>query len=133
MHSARPARGPRRPRRGTGTAVRAAAGALRLSHTVGAAITNRRVLGRTEAGTMAAVGGALLGITALGIAWPLVLAAPIVLLAGWVGIALVVRALALYTRPRKTPAAAPPEVAVRKAMSASRLQAQSSRVRLLSR
>jgi cardiolipin synthase len=92
----------RRPRLGTGTAVRAAAGALRLSHSVGAAITNRRVLGRTEAGTMAAVGGALLGITALGIAWPLVLAAPIVLLAGWVGIALVVRALALYTRPRKT-------------------------------
>ena len=105
VRSKRPGRGPRRPRRGTGTAVRAAAGALRLSHTVGAAMTNRRVLHRTEAGTMAVAGGALLGITALGIAWPLVLAAPIVLLAGWVGITLVVRALTLYTRPRKTPRA----------------------------
>jgi cardiolipin synthase len=110
VRSAGPGRGPRRMRRGTGTAVSAAAGALRLSHTVGDAIINRRVLGRTEAGTMAVVGGALLGITALGIAWPLILAAPIVLLAGWVGVALVVRALALYMRPRKTRRAAPAEV-----------------------
>jgi cardiolipin synthase len=88
----------RRPRRGAGSAARAAAGALRLGHTVGAAITNRRVLGRTEAGTMAGVGAALLVITAIGIVWPLVLAAPIVVLAGWIGIALVVRALELKRR-----------------------------------
>ena len=89
-----------RHRRGTARAARAAAGALRLSHTVGAAITNRRVLGRNEASIMLGVGAALLGVTFVGIAWPLVLAAPIVLLAGWVGIALVVRALELYTAPR---------------------------------
>ena len=94
-------RRPKRPRRGTGTAVRAAAGALRISHTVGAAITNRRVLGRTEAGTMAAVGAALLGVTVLGIAWPLIIAAPVVLLAGWIGIALIVRALELWTRKKQ--------------------------------
>ena len=90
----------RRRRRGAGSAVRAAAGALRLSHTVGAAITNRRVLGRTEAGTMAAVGAVLLALTAAGLVWPLVLALPIAVLAGWVGIALVIRALALYRRPQ---------------------------------
>jgi cardiolipin synthase len=90
--------------RSSGGASRAAAGALRLSHTVGAAITNRRVLGRTEAGVMAAVGAGLLALTAIGILWPMVLAAPIVLLGGWVGIALVIRALDLYTRPA-TPAA----------------------------
>jgi len=90
----------RKRRRGTGSAVRAAAGALRLSHTVGAAITNRRVLGRTEAGTMAAVGAALLALTAVGVLWPLVLAAPIAVLAGWIGIALMIRALGLYRRPR---------------------------------
>jgi cardiolipin synthase len=84
----------------TGSAARAAAGALRLSHTVGAAITSRRVLARTEASTMAVVGAVLLGVTAIGIAWPFVLAAPIVLLAGWVGIALVVQAFELYIRPR---------------------------------
>ncbi|HUP94419.1 MAG TPA: phospholipase D-like domain-containing protein [Burkholderiales bacterium] len=90
----------RQRRRGTGSAVRAAAGALRLSHTVGAAITNRRVLGRTEAGTMAAVGAALLALTAVVVLWPLVLAVPIALLAGWMGIALMIRALGLYRRPR---------------------------------
>jgi cardiolipin synthase A/B len=101
--------GPHRSRGATGSAARAAAGALRLSHTVGAAITNRRVLARTEASTMAIVGAVLLGVTALGIAWPLVLAAPIVLLAGWVGIALLVQAFELYVRPRrKDPAEAEP-------------------------
>lgn len=89
----------RRRRRGSGSAVRAAAGALRLSHTVGAAITNRRLLGRTEAGTMAWVGAALLAVTAVGIAWPLVLAVPIVFIAGWMGLALLVRAIGLYRRP----------------------------------
>jgi cardiolipin synthase len=90
----------RRTRRAAGgTAARAAAGALRLSHTVGAAITNRRALGRAEAGIMAGVGATLIGITAIGILWPLVLAAPIVLLGGWIGIALIVRAIDLYTKP----------------------------------
>jgi cardiolipin synthase len=89
----------RRRRRGVGaSAARAAAGALRLSHSVGAAITNRRVLGRAEAGIMAGVGAALVAITAVGILWPMVLAAPIVLLGGWIGIALIVRALDLYTK-----------------------------------
>jgi cardiolipin synthase len=98
----RPARVRKRRRtlhRGTGSASRAAAGALRLSHTVGAAITNRRLLGRTEAGVMAAAGAVLLVLAAVGILWPMVLAAPIVLLGGWVGIALIIRALELYTRP----------------------------------
>ena len=92
----------RRPLRGgTGGAVRAAAGALRLSHTVGAAITDRRVLGRTEAGIMAGVGVGLIVLTAVGILWPRLLAVPIVLLAGWVGIALVIRAIELYKHPRE--------------------------------
>jgi len=102
-----------RPR---GTAGRAAAGALSLGHTVGAAITNRRVLGRNEAGTMAVFGAALIGLTAVGVLWPLILAAPIVLIAGWVGVALLVRSIEIYTHPRdqkpvtpeKKPDAPPP-------------------------
>jgi cardiolipin synthase len=87
--------------RGTrGTAVRAAAGALRLGHTVGAAITNRRVLGRTEGGVMAIAGAVLFGLMAVGIMWPVVLAAPIVLLAAWLGIALVLRAIEVYVKPK---------------------------------
>lgn len=98
----------RRRRRGGGSAVRAAAGALRLSHTVGAAITNRRVLGRAEAGIMGAVGTGLLVLTVIGLMWPLVLAAPIVLLAGWVGISLIVRALELSGRARDEEPDQPP-------------------------
>ena len=78
-----------------GRAARAAAGALRLGHTVGAAITNRRVLGHSEAGMMAAVGAFLVAVTIVGILWPYVLAVPIVVLAGWIGLALIARAIEL--------------------------------------
>ena len=88
----------RRPRRGTGRAARVAAGALRLGHTVGAAITNRRVLARTEAGMMAGVGATLVALAIVAIIWPLVVAVPVVLLGGWIGIALLVRALELRRR-----------------------------------
>jgi cardiolipin synthase len=90
----------RKAKGATGSAARAAAGALRLSHTVGAAITNRRVLGRTEAGITGAVGAALLLVTLVGFAWPFVLAAPVAILSGWIGIALLVRALQLHKRPQ---------------------------------
>jgi cardiolipin synthase len=101
VRAARQRRRVRRLLRPKGTAVRAAAGALRIGHTVGAAITNRRVLGRTEGGIMAVTGAVLLGLVAVGIVWPAVLAAPIVLLAGWVGIALVVRAIGVYRFGKK--------------------------------
>ncbi|MES2562771.1 MAG: hypothetical protein V4637_08590, partial [Pseudomonadota bacterium] len=68
------------------------------SHTVGAAITNRRVLGRNEAGIMATVGAGLFALTVIGILWPLVLAAPLLLLGGWIGISLIARALKLYAK-----------------------------------
>jgi len=87
-------------RAGMPRAARAAAGALRLGHTVGAAITNRRVIGQSEAGMMAVVGTVLVAITAIGLLWPMVLAAPIVLFAGWIGIALVFRAIRLSKTAR---------------------------------
>lgn len=96
------ARRRRRLRKGTGQAVRAAAGALRFGHTVGSVITNRRALGRAEAGVMGMVGAALIALAAVGIMWPLLLAIPILVLAGWVGIALVVRSMKSYARPRGT-------------------------------
>lgn len=84
---------PRRRRRGRGGSTsRAAAGALRLGNTVGAAITNRRVLGPAEAGTMTGVAIALLALAVITIAWPLVVAVPLALIAGWVGISFLARA-----------------------------------------
>jgi cardiolipin synthase len=80
-----------RTRRG-GSASRAAAGALRLGNTVGAAIINRRVLGATEAGTMVGVGIALLALVALVLRWPLAAAVPLALLGGWIALSLLVKA-----------------------------------------
>lgn len=84
---------PRRRRRFRGgSASRAAVGALRLGNTVGAAITNRRVLGPTEAGTMIGVGVALLAFAAVIVLWPRLVAVPLALLAAWVAVAFLAQA-----------------------------------------
>ena len=73
----------------------AAAGAIRVANAVSAAMTNRRVLGRAEGGLLLSCGGLLLAIGAIGSLWPRVLAMPMVLLAGYLGLALLWRALRL--------------------------------------
>jgi cardiolipin synthase len=73
----------------------AAAGAIRVANAVGAAMTNRRVLGRAEGGLLLASAALLFAMGAVGILWPRVLAMPIVLLAGYLGFALSLRALRL--------------------------------------
>lgn len=84
---------PRRHRRSRGgSASRAAAGALRLSNTVGAAITSRRVLGPAEAGTMTGFAVALLAFAALAVLWPWLITIPLALLAGWFAVSLLVQA-----------------------------------------
>ncbi len=83
-----------------GSASRAAAGALRIGNTVGAAITNHRVLGPAEAGIMAMVGLAILGLVAIGILWPLVVVAPLCVLGAWIAVSLLVRAFVLRRRGR---------------------------------
>jgi cardiolipin synthase A/B len=84
---------PRRRGRGrAGRASRAAAGALRFGNTVGAAITNRRVLAPAEAGTMFAAGLGLLAFAAAIIAWPLLAAVPLAVLAAWIAVSLLARA-----------------------------------------
>jgi len=92
---ARPARARARGRF-RGSASRAAAGALRIGNTVGAAITNHRVLGPAEAGIMAMVGLAILGLVAAGVLWPLVVVAPLCVLGAWIAVSLLVRAFVLH-------------------------------------
>jgi cardiolipin synthase A/B len=87
-------------RRGTGSASRAAAGALRIGNTVGAAITNRRVLGRAEAGIVTGVAIAFLVFALIGAWWPAAIAWPLVALAMWVSIALFIRAQKLRRQPQ---------------------------------
>ncbi|HJQ63808.1 MAG TPA: phospholipase D-like domain-containing protein [Burkholderiales bacterium] len=76
----------------SGSTSRAAAGALRLGNTMGAAISNRRVLGPAEATTLLGLGVALLVFAAVSVLWPLAVAIPLALLAVWVAISSLVRA-----------------------------------------
>jgi len=91
-----------RPRRETlglsgpaGSTSRAAAGALRLGRTVGAALTEQRVLEPTEARLVAIVGVILVGLAALAWAWPVMVAIPVALLLTWAALTLLARAHAL--------------------------------------
>jgi cardiolipin synthase len=85
---------------GAGSAGRAVAGAVRLGNTVGAAITDQRVLAPAEARILAATGLALLVLAGVAIRWPRLLAWPIALIGLWVGGALLVRAARLHRQPR---------------------------------
>jgi cardiolipin synthase A/B len=75
-----------------GSASRAAAGALRLGRTVSAALTEQRVLEPTEARLLVLVGAALLGIAALALLWPLIIAVPLSIILVWSALALLTRA-----------------------------------------
>jgi cardiolipin synthase len=81
-----------------GSASRAAAGALRIGNTVGAAMSNHRVLGPAEAGIMVVVGAVLLLLIAVGLMWPLVVVVPLALMGLWIAISLLVRAYLLRRR-----------------------------------
>ena len=76
-----------------------AAGALSVSNTIGAAITNRRVLGPAEAKIMVCASLVLLTIAALATLWPLLLVVPLTLCAVWLAIALLIQAIGCIALP----------------------------------
>jgi cardiolipin synthase len=89
------------PRRdGTGSAGRLTAGAIRVGNTVGAAITNRRIVGPADAKTM--VLGALVFLTfaAATSLWPRLLTVPLALFTAWIGAALFIKASHLHQQAR---------------------------------
>jgi len=99
----------RMPRRMRGSAGRAAAGALRVGNTVGAAISERRLLQSGER-RMVLLGG--LTAIALSVLWALFsryLAIPLVILFAWVGLSLLWKAWRLRKAPRavSSPASLP--------------------------
>ena len=81
---------------GGGSAGRAAAGAIRLGHAVGAAFTNRRVLEPVEARIMFTFGGLLLALAVLFVFFPRRLVYPLVVIFAWIGIALLYRGYKLH-------------------------------------
>ncbi len=81
-----------RSRPGGGSVGRAAAGALRLGRTVGAAVLNHRILGPAEAKPLALSALVPLALGVLAFAFPTAFAWPLALLLCWCGLTLLLRA-----------------------------------------
>jgi cardiolipin synthase len=90
----------------SGSAGRAAAGAMSVGAAVGAALTRRRVLGPAEANLLALAGMVLVAVAVLGVVWPSAIAVPVALVAAWLGVVMGLRALRLRRR-RKGATAVP--------------------------
>jgi cardiolipin synthase len=104
-------RGRRHPAAGSGgSGGRVVAGAVRVGHTVTAAITNRRVLEPVEANIALTTGASLVALAVLAFVFPRGVAYPIAGVAAWVAAALLYRGLALYRgrRRRSDPAGGDP-------------------------
>ncbi|HEY1905059.1 MAG TPA: phospholipase D-like domain-containing protein [Myxococcaceae bacterium] len=107
----------RLPRRMRGSAGRAAAGALRVGNTVGAAISERRTLEGGERRMVFSGGLALLVIAVLWALFPRVLAVPVTVALGWLGLSLLWKAWRLRkpgatTSPASLPTTLDGEVGV---------------------
>ena len=96
-------RGSARPsaQRAGGSSGRAAASALRLAHSVGAALGNRRVLGQNEATVLPWLVVPIFIFAIVGAICPRLLAWPLSMFAAWIGIVLLGR----YLRSRRKRAA----------------------------
>lgn len=89
----------RRPAtRASGSAGRAAAGAIRLGNTVGAAIANRRALGPAEASIMQITASLLIGLALVAFLWPRVVAIPLAVISVWCAVSLVIKAHRLRSK-----------------------------------
>ena len=87
--------------RAGGSSGRAAASALRLAHSVGAALGSHRVLGQNETAVLPWLLVPIFLFAIVGVVWPRVLAWPLAVLAAWIGVVL----LARYLRSRRKRAA----------------------------
>ena len=89
---------PPHPRPIGGSSGRAAAGALRIANTMGAALSERRVLGDTETGSLVST-SLLLGLLAVvAVLWPAVIGWPVAALAAWFAVNTGIRAWRLRQR-----------------------------------
>jgi len=89
----------RRVRRGS--MGRAGAGTIRIGYTVGAALTENRLLGHAEAKITGAAGLVLLVIALAGFVWPLAVSLPLGVFLGWLAVSLLIRTYKLYFRKKR--------------------------------
>jgi cardiolipin synthase len=92
---------PPRVRRVGGSTSRAAAGALRIANSVGAALANRRVLADESRGPLVAGALLLAALSVIGVVWPRVIAWPLAALGGWLSLNLGIRGWRQLRRRRK--------------------------------
>jgi cardiolipin synthase len=90
----------RRVRRGS--MGRAGAGTIRIGYTVGAALTEHRLLGHAEAKITGAAGLILLIIALVGFVWPLAVSIPLGVFLGWLALSLLIRTYKLYSRKKQS-------------------------------
>ncbi|MGH9752851.1 MAG: phospholipase D-like domain-containing protein [Blastocatellia bacterium] len=86
---------------GGGSSSRAAAGAIQIGRTVGAAITNRRPLGPAEARIMGGAGLLLLAASIIAVLWPRAISWPLAVIGVWVAISAFIRAFHLHREGKR--------------------------------
>ena len=84
-----------------GSSGRAAASALRLANSMGAAISNRRVLGPAESASLGGSGVLLAVIGAIAVIWPKLIAWPLGGLSFWLATVLLIRYFSARRRARQ--------------------------------
>jgi cardiolipin synthase len=84
----------------SGSAGRAAAGAVSVGSALGAALTNRRTLGPAEVGLLSYVGIVMVFIALLAAWFPRLLAWPLAVVCGWLGAAWVWKAWTLWRKSK---------------------------------
>jgi cardiolipin synthase A/B len=95
----------------SGSAGRAAAGAVSVGSALGAALTGRRVLDAAEAGLLSKMGAAVLALSIVAAIWPHFVAWPAAIFGAWLGVAWLFKAFALRRRKRTPEGSAPDAVA----------------------
>jgi cardiolipin synthase A/B len=85
----------------SGSAGRAAAGAMGVGAAVGAALTNRRTLGPADAHLLSVIAAILIAIAVIAVVWPPALAFPIALISAWLGVVMLIRARGLWRKRRR--------------------------------
>jgi cardiolipin synthase len=101
LASERPRTGLRDRKAHGGSMGRAGAGTIRVGYTVGAALTEHRLLGHAEARITGVAGLLLSMITLAGLLWPLVVSIPLGIVCGWSALSLLVRTYRIYFRKRR--------------------------------
>ena len=94
---------PPRVHRAGGSTSRAAAGALRIANSVGAALTSHRVLVDLSGGPLLTAALVLAALAVIGILWPTAIAWPFAAFAGWLSVNVGVRLWRQRSQHRRTP------------------------------